>query len=350
MGVGAPVPLTLLLLRMLATAGAYETAREGADDCGNSHDCGTCTKNSSGCSWCQASTQCVKCSGAISCGFATKLKCTAKEMITAPSQCPSDDNKVWRPPAPAPPITYCPYENLTCQHGTTMNASYCQRIKLINWPVCLNHSAPGGWDGECIRPSGQHLSGPCTKPACIDCRPNCGGIFPDPGLPEFMDLGAVCQCPPHLNGTDCAIVKAPASMPPGKQDVCRQPAGTAPGASELKWDGSYLNPNLLSPKHSECFFTTDGFAFATNNHRINVTIFPGVPVPPLSAAAAGSGSAPGKLYDIELVVSMRRRADHKNAESAALQVLFASHLSVIRVFIWGLPTLTSQCPLMEPGV
>eukprot|EP01047_Picozoa_sp_COSAG01_P097214 COSAG01_NODE_27575_length_682_cov_0.955403_1_plen_148_part_01 len=125
MGVRAPVPLTLLLLRMLATlgmmmmmmmmmgpmlglsgggaaassaprtptAGAFEAALEGADDCGKSHDCATCTKNSSGCSWCQASTQCVKCSGAISCDVATKFKCTAEDMITASSQCPSDDNK-----------------------------------------------------------------------------------------------------------------------------------------------------------------------------------------------------------------------------------------------------------------
>eukprot|EP01047_Picozoa_sp_COSAG01_P081674 COSAG01_NODE_16383_length_1240_cov_2.207713_1_plen_325_part_10 len=84
-----------------------------AKDCGSSHDCSTCTKSSNGCSWCRKSKQCVKCSGAIECEIATLGKCTAKDMTTAPSGCPSDDDKVWRPPAPAPPITYCPYENLT---------------------------------------------------------------------------------------------------------------------------------------------------------------------------------------------------------------------------------------------
>eukprot|EP01047_Picozoa_sp_COSAG01_P044956 COSAG01_NODE_4107_length_5341_cov_235.805990_1_plen_371_part_00 len=336
MGVRPTLPLTLLLLlRVAATlgmmgpmlgvlggggagmpsmqrapaGGAYQTARGGADECGQSHDCATCTttNSSSGCKWCQASTQCVKCDGPITCELDTKGHCSEKEMISALSQCPSDDDKVWRPPAPAPPITYCQYENLTCQHGTTMNASYCQSIKLIDWPVCLNHIAPGGWDGKC---NVSTFPGPCAKRGCK--------AYPGPNAPELQDLGAVCQCPPHLNGTDCAIVKAPASMPPGKQDVCRQP-GIHPGAHELKWDGSYLNPNILSPKHSECFFTQDGFPFAAYNHRVNVTIFPGAP-----ASFLASGSDPEKLYDIELLVSMRRRADHKTAETAKLQVLSAS--------------------------
>jgi hypothetical protein len=328
----APLPLTLVLLRVAATlgmmgpifgqsgggadaslaprtptAGAYEAAWKGANDCGKSHDCSTCTKSSSGCSWCRKSKQCVKCSGPIECEVATLGKCTAKDMTTAPSGCPSDDDKVWRPPAPAPPTTYCQYENLTCQHGTTMNASYCQRIKLIDWPACLDHIGPGGWDGKC---NVSTYPGPCAKPG------GCKDSYPSPGAPEFQDLGAVCQCKPHLNGTDCAIVVAPVSMPLGKQDVCRQ-LDTHSGAHELKWDGSYLNPNILSPKHSECFFTPDGFPAPTNNHRVNVTIFPGA----LHRNDANADSDPEKLYDIELLVSMRRRSDHKTAETAALQVL-----------------------------
>ena len=35
---------------------------------------------------------------------------------------------------------------------------------------------------------------------------------------------------------------------------------------------------IRAPKHSECFFTgRDDFPAPTNNHRINVTIFPSAP-------------------------------------------------------------------------
>eukprot|EP01045_Picozoa_sp_COSAG04_P002334 COSAG04_NODE_84_length_27625_cov_23.289835_9_plen_923_part_00 len=250
----------------------------------NGKGCGACAGQDGGllgkCGWCGIDQKCAACKG-IECKLATK--CAAAQMITDAKQCPAP-RPAWTPPKSAM-IAGCPYENLTCQHGTRMNQSYCQEIVMLTWPNCNKNNA--------------------TMHACLPTPANPWPKYRWCYAPASQ-MHATCECPDYLNGTDCALVMPRQALPKSRASL--DPCGpTAAGhghpAGSLAWDGSFINTKLQAPKHLECFLDPTKTPFTLTDQRVNITITP--------SSTAG-------LRDIEIQITQRRRGDHTDAESPAL--------------------------------
>ena len=168
-----------------------------------------------------------------------------------------------------------------------MNNSYCQRSMMTNWPMCAGSKCVV--DGK-ARPT---TADPATSP------------YPSYLFSEDFQL-ARCMCPAWLNGTDCALVVGPPALPGQQkgQDVCATKLAAASAHGRHVWDGSFINTKLESPKHMECFLDASKTPFSLTDHRVNITVSP-----------AASGNL--EQRDVAMVISMRRRADHTDAQTPA---------------------------------
>eukprot|EP01052_Picozoa_sp_SAG31_P032178 SAG31_NODE_3501_length_4192_cov_1.943562_3_plen_751_part_01 len=160
---------------------------------------------------------------------------------------------------------------LECQAGTKMNASYCQPIMSALW---MNRAR--------------------LEPA------------PHVTWANQTQSAALCACPPHRNGTDCALVRPPrpqlheTALTVCERHETKTEVEKNQTAHTMAWDGSFLNTNLNGAKHIECFMT-DRVPFKVNDHRLNMTITP-------------TQGAPGKL-DVRFQMLQRRRMDHPEGQT-----------------------------------